>query len=106
MVQERRESPRLPLSLDVVLNHHDQVIVGTLRDVSMNGAFIDADPDIMPYGGMVELGFSVPAKGETKYFRLYATIRRVTQVGTAVSFGDVGREAFFNLVDMYTASAA
>lgn len=106
MIKERRESARLPLSLDVVLNHHDQAIVGTLRDVSMNGAFIDAEPDILPYGGTVEIGFSVPVNGATKHFRMTATIRRVTQTGTGISFGDAGRDAYFSLVDLYTASAA
>jgi len=106
MPTERRESPRLPLTLDVVLNHHDQVVIGTLRDVSLNGAFIDADPDILPYSGTVELGFSIPVNGEAKQFRMQATIRRVTQTGAAISFGDVGREAYFNLVDLYTTTAA
>jgi len=105
VIKERRESPRMPMAFDVVLNHHDQVIVGTLRDISMNGAFICAEPDILPYAGTVEIGFSVPVNGEAKYFRMQATIRRVTQAGTGISFGDVGREAYFNLVDLYTATA-
>lgn len=106
MNKERRESQRLPLSVDVVLNHHDQVVIGTLRDVSLNGAFIDAEPDILPYSGTVEFGFTVPVNGGSKHFRMVATIRRVTQSGAGISFGDVDREAYFNLVDLYTASAA
>ena len=104
MNTERRTSPRLPVSLDVVLNHRAQSVVCTMRDISLGGAFLDAERELMPYAGTVELNFSVPAETAAGQLRLLATIERSTEQGTAVSFGDVGRDAYFQLVDLVTAN--
>ena len=104
MNTERRTSPRLPVSLDVVLNHRAQSVICTMRDISLGGAFLDAEPDLLPYAGVVELNFSVPSDLAAGQLRLLATIERSTERGTAVSFGDVGRDAYFQLVDLVTAT--
>ena len=101
MTTERRESQRLPIGIDVVLNHHSQAIVCTLKNISINGAFIDAEPTLLPYNGNVELGFTVPVNGASKQFRVPATIRRLTDSGAGLSFGDIGQEAYFSLIDLY-----
>lgn len=103
MHTERRNSPRLPVSVDVVLNHRAQSVVCTMRDISLGGAFLDAEPELLPYGGSVELNFAVPAAPSNGYLRLPAMIQRTTEEGAAVSFGDVGRDAYFQLVDFVTA---
>lgn len=104
MTPERRESERLPIGIDVVLNHRSQAVVCTIKNISMNGAFIDAEPELLPYNGSVELGFSVPVNGESRQFRVPATIRWLAASGAGVSFGDIGREAYFSLVDLYAGS--
>lgn len=101
MTPERRENQRLPIGIDVVLNHRSQVVVCTIKNISPTGAFIDAEPDLLPYHGSVELGFSVPVNGENKEFRVPATIRWLAQSGAGVSFGDIGRDAYFSLIDLY-----
>lgn len=104
MKAERRESPRLPVGVDVVLNHRNQAVVCSIKNISLTGAFIDAEPELLPYNGNVELGFSVPVNGESKQFRVPATIRWMTNGGAGISFGDIGREAYFSLVDLYAGS--
>ncbi len=94
----------MPIGIDVVLNHRSQAVVCTIKNISMNGAFIDAEPELLPYSGNVELGFSVPVNGESKQFRVPATIRWLAEGGAGVSFGDIGREAYFSLVDLYAGS--
>lgn len=101
MTSERRESQRLPIGVDVVLNHRSQAVVCTIKNISLNGAYIDAEPELLPYNGSVELGFTVPVNGESKQFRVPATIRWLAASGAGVSFGDIGREAYFSLVDLY-----
>lgn len=100
MGTERRKNRRLPVALDVVLNHRAQSIICTMRDISLDGAFIEADSDLLPYAGTIELGFNLPSVSSSNYVRLLATIQRTTQEGAAVSFGDVGRDAYFSLVDL------
>jgi PilZ domain len=104
MYTERRTSPRLPVSLDVVLNHRAQSVICTMRDISLSGAFLDAEPDLLPYAGTVELSFLAPTGSTRDELRLLATIERTTERGTAVSFGDVERDAYFRLVDLVTSN--
>jgi hypothetical protein len=96
---ERRVNPRLPLALDVVLNHHSQAVVCTTRDISVTGAFVTADRELLPYGGTIELGISLAA--EPHHVRVPAKIQRVTDEGAAVVFGDVGRDVYFQLVESF-----
>jgi len=104
MHTERRTTPRLPVSVDVVLNHRAQSVICTMRDISLGGAFIAAEPDLLPYAGTVELNFSTPSESARNQLRLEATIERTTEHGAAVSFGAVGRDAYFQLVDLVTSS--
>lgn len=106
MNTERRQSPRVPVSFDVVLNHRAQSLVCTMRDISLGGAFIDADPELLPYAGLIELSFSLPLRNGSSFVRLPATIHRVTEDGAAVTFGDVGSELYFQLVDMIAVPGA
>lgn len=101
MTPERRESPRLPVGIDVVLNHRSQAVVCTLKDISFTGAFVDAEPELLPYHGQIELGWSVAVNGETKEFRVPAVIRRQTEQGVGVSFREISRDAYFSLIDLY-----
>lgn len=103
---ERRQSIRVPVSLDVVLKHRAQSVICTMRDVSLRGAFIDAEPELLPYAGTVELSFSLPSDMEPGYVRVPATIQRITGDGAAVAFGDLGGDVYFRLVDMMTDSVS
>ena len=96
---ERRKCRRLPVTLDVVLNHRAQTVVGTMRDISLEGAYLDLEPELLPYAGVVELAFSLPSETACNPIRLSAMIERTTNTGAAVRFGDIGRDAYFQLVD-------
>jgi hypothetical protein len=104
--EERRKTPRLAVSLDAVLSHRAQSVICTMRDISLGGAFVDAEPELLPYAGMVEISFSVPTSSAQGYVRLSATIQQVRENGAAVTFGDIGRDAYFQLVDFVTPPTA
>lgn len=104
MGTERRTSRRLPVSLDVVLHHRAQSVVCTTRDISLGGAFINAERDLLPYAGIVELNVALPTASSREYLRLPASIQRTTEQGVAVTFGDMGRDAYFRLVDFVSAN--
>lgn len=105
---DRRESPRMPLGMDVVLNYRAQTQVCTLRDISLRGAFLNADPAFLACNGAVELGITVPQteNGETKHVRVPATIRRLADNGAGVAFGDLAGDTYFSLIDLYTSVLA
>lgn len=98
---ERRDSQRVPIALDAVLNYQAQVMVCTIRNISLNGAFIEGTPEGLPYfNAPVELGLTLTAGGETKQHRIPAKIRRITDNGVGLTFGDVGMDAYFSLVNL------
>ena len=98
---ERRENQRIPVALDVVLNYREHALICTLRDISLNGAFVEAAPDDLPYtNSSVELALTVTKDGQAKYCRIPARISRITDHGAAVSFSDVGLDAYSSLVSI------
>ena len=100
-MNERRDSQRVPVVIDAVLNYQAQVMICTVRDISLNGAFIEGMPQGLPYfNAPVELGLTLTAGGETKQHRIPAKIRRIADNGAGVSFGDVGMDAYFSLVNL------
>jgi|SRR6266566_4609885 len=100
-MSERRENQRIPVALDVVLNYREHALICTLRDISLNGAFVEAEPDDLPYtNSPVELGFTLTKDGNAQYCRITARISRVTGNGAAVSFSDVGMDAYSSLVSI------
>ncbi len=100
-MNERRDSQRVPVALDAVLNYQAQVMICTIRDISLNGAFIEGTPEGLPYfNAPVELGLTLTSAGETKQHRIPAKIRRITDNGVGLTFGDVGMDAYFSLVNL------
>ena len=100
-MNERRDSQRVPVTIDAVLNCQAQVMICTVRDISLNGAFIESTPGCLPYyNALVELGLTLTSGGETKQHRIPAKIRRITDKGVGLTFGDVGMDAYFSLVSL------
>jgi hypothetical protein len=100
-MSEKRENQRIPVTVDVVLNYREHALICTLRDISLNGAFLEAPPDDLPYtNSQVELALTVTKDGTAKYCRIPARIRRLTDNGVGVSFSDVGMDAYSSLVSI------
>lgn len=100
-MNERRENQRIPVVIDAVLNYREHALICTLRDISLNGAFVEVPPDDLPYtNSPVELALNVTRNGTARHCRIPARIRRITDNGAAVSFGDVGMDAYSSLVSI------
>ena len=100
-MNERRDSQRVPVEINAVLNYQAQVMVCTVRDISLNGAFIGDLPEQLPFfNASVELGLTLTAGGQSKQYRIPAKIRRLTDKGAGLSFGDVEMDTYFSLVSL------
>lgn len=100
-MSERRENSRVPVAVDVVLNYREHALICTLRDISLNGAFIEATPDDLPYtNSNVEIALTMQRNGQSKHCRIPARIARITDQGAAISFSDIGAETYSNLVSI------
>jgi hypothetical protein len=101
MANERRGNPRHPVNIDAVLNYQHHVIICAVRDLSVDGAFIEVSPDELPHSrAPVEIGFTVTSNGEVHHCRVPALVRRVCDNGAGVKFSDVGTEEYLRLVDV------
>jgi hypothetical protein len=100
-MSERRGNQRVPVILDVVLNYREHALICTMRDISLEGAFVEAPPEELPFANSsVEIAMTVMRGGESKHCRLPARIRRVSDDGAAISFRDLERDAYSNLVSI------
>jgi hypothetical protein len=78
-------------------------LICTLRDISLDGAFVEAPPDELPFANAtVEIALTVTPKkgGETKHCRIPARIRRITDTGAAISFSDLESDTYSSLVSI------
>jgi len=60
---ERRETPRLPLRVDVNCNAAGASFSGTTANLTVKGLFVETDA-ILPLGAEVELHLELPGDGE------------------------------------------
>lgn len=101
MHQERRGNPRVPVVLDAVLNYQALALVGTIRNISLNGAFLEAPAEDLPFTDTpVELSLTLGQNGEPRYHRILARVRRVAGNGAGLSFSDLEKDAYFDLVNL------
>jgi hypothetical protein len=101
MMTEKRDTPRMPVILDAILNYRATAVMCTVRDISLGGAYVEAQPEDLPYSGDIELGITVNNNnGPSKYYRLPGRICRVTNSGAGISFQSDRQDAYFSLVDL------
>jgi hypothetical protein len=101
---QQRWSARIPLSLDVALyGDGSRLCVGRMRDISLGGMFVETRFKLFVDASVV-VGFGVRLTEERAYYRIPATVVRVTEHGVGLMFNrfDVDtvrslRHSLFNL---------
>lgn len=97
---ERRDTPRIPIALEAVLNFNTQSYRHSLtRDISLDGAFVETG-EVLAKKGSVELAIQLPTEGKQKYHRFQAQVVRVTDGGAGILFDKVDTEAYAALLDL------
>lgn len=100
MKNERRDTPRVPIALDTIVNYNSRNYRhSTTRDISLDGAFVELKSGDLPKKGMVDLAIKIPAEGITKYHRFQAQIVRATRNGAGVLFDRVDTDSYAALLD-------
>lgn len=101
MKTERRDTPRIPITLDTILNYNNQNYQHSLtRDISLDGAFIEAKDGKLPKKGTMELAIKMPVEGTNKYHRFHAQVVRVTSNGAGLLFDRVDTDSYAALLDL------
>ncbi len=97
---ERRDTPRIPITLDAVLHYNNQSFHHSLtRDISLDGAFIET-PAGLSKKGNIELAIQLPTDGKQQYHRFQAQVVRVADGGAGLVFDKVDTDAYAALLDL------
>jgi hypothetical protein len=97
--RERRINPRTPVELDAVLNYDSRAVICTVRDISVSGAFLETDTSELPFKESVELSVNLPTEKGMRSHRVPILIRRRSDNGAGVAFGELDKDAYYNLLE-------
>lgn len=100
MKTERRDTPRIPITLEAIVNDSAQNYHHSVtRDISLDGAFVETQ-NKFPKKGSVELAIQLPTEGKNKFHRFHAQVVRTTSGGAGVLFDKVDTDAYAALLDL------
>ena len=83
----RRISPRRIANVKVFAYDGTEVKSCTLKDISLDGAYIKTDSFTLPSGTNLEIVIKIRREGKPGHCRLPAQVVRVENDGMAVMFG-------------------
>lgn len=102
-MDEQREIRRKPVGLEVTLKceQTDAAKPCRLRDVSLNGAFVECAEGKFSKEGDIELDIRFEEEGKKHHHRVPAKVVRVTKEGAAVQFRKVDMDTFGEILRLY-----
>jgi len=102
MKPERRDTPRIPIALETILQYQDQNYRRSVtRDISLDGAFVEThSPAALTRKDQLDVAIKLPIDGESHYHRFHARVVRVTETGAALAFDKTETEAYEALLDL------
>jgi hypothetical protein len=103
MKTERRDTPRIPIALEAILQYEDQNYRRSVtRDISLDGAFIEASQISNNIGkkDRLDLAIKIQVDGESHYHQFRGRVIRVTETGAALAFDKTETEAYEALLDL------
>ena len=101
MSDDRRLGPRRWAHVTAMINHNRLGMCRcTLRDISLEGAFVETAGQILDQDERVELVLKVRAGDHNQHCRVPATVARVSDEGAALVFDDPDEELYRTLFDI------
>lgn len=101
MKSERRDTPRIPITLDAILDYNNQNYQHSItRDISLDGVFVESKEARLPKRGTLELAIKLPADGTPRYHRFHAQVVRITNNGAGLLFDRVDTDSYAALLDL------
>lgn len=100
MKSERRDTPRIPITLDAIVHYNNRTYRHATRDISLDGAFVRMDGRRPPRRGAMELAIRLPDEGQFRYHRFRAQVVRATRHGWGLVFDRTDTDAYAALLDL------
>lgn len=100
MKNERRDTARVPIELEVMLNPDTQGYqLFRTRDVSLEGVFVEPAAKLVK-NATVQLAIKLTSDGRTQVHRVRARVVRVTPHGAGLAFDDVDTGTYAALLEL------
>ncbi|HEX7043720.1 MAG TPA: PilZ domain-containing protein [Burkholderiales bacterium] len=101
MKSERRDTPRIPIALEAILDYNRQDPQPSVtRDISLDGVFVETRSGTVPRKGALDIAIKLPGDGGARYHRFHAQVVRVTDRGAALVFDRVETDSYAALLDL------
>lgn len=98
---DRRLGPRRFAGVKVMVTHPSLGLVKCrLRDISLEGAFIESSDLALRKGMMVDLVLKVRGSRGNSHCRVPAKVLRLTAQGTALGFGELEERTYQTLFEI------
>ena len=95
MQTDRRETPRVQLERDVVINaNKSEPQFCAIRDISPEGVFVETAGRPLISTGKVQIAISLPVGNSQKLYHLPAKVMRVTEEGAGLRFDELGVDSY------------
>lgn len=103
MSEEQREIRRKAAGLNVTLKceQTDAAKPCRLRDLSLNGAFVECAEGRFSEDGDIELDIRFEEEGKEQHHKVPAKVVRITEEGAAVQFRKVDIDTFGEILRLY-----
>lgn len=106
MEKDRRWSRRKALPIDVALYYSGLGLLRCkIRDISMDGVFIETGRIVLSHATTLELVFTARAPKHSGYRRLSAKIARVDDLGAGLAFTDIDEDSYHFLRELLSERA-
>jgi hypothetical protein len=101
MSDDRRMGPRRWAHVTAMINHNRLGMARCrLRDISLEGAFVEIGKRILEQDDIVELVLKVRAGAHHRHCRVPAKVARVSDEGAALVFDDPDEQLYRTLFDI------
>ncbi len=101
MSANRRTGPRRLADVKAMVTHERLGLTRCkLRDISLEGAFIETDGFVLSKNTEVDLVLRIRSGEKRKHCRVPARVARVTQNGAALAFDDLDEPVYRALFDI------
>ncbi|HEY8553733.1 MAG TPA: PilZ domain-containing protein [Burkholderiales bacterium] len=101
MKSERRDTPRIPIALEAILDYNRQDPQPSVtRDISLDGVFVETRTGKVPRKKTLDLAIKLPGEDGARYHRFHARVVRVTDRGAGLVFDRVETDSYAALLDL------
>ena len=99
---ERRDTPRIPTVIDAMVKTEDRPFqLFNTRDLSLDGTFVEKEPERLKLKTVVEIALKIPNGGAhaQSIYRFSARVARITPHGVGVTFDHVNTDSYAALME-------